>query len=272
LVFIKIQIPRWHFLPRKIAAIKLNHQNQFCLSPNFNECKVYKEKGKTSDKKYPGIFTKEKSRLAKILPKLIVASILLLVIGFVLFQLGSKGKLSLLNQLISPRSSSLPAWTEPTANIEIIPTDSATATATHAPVKSTPTPKQTPPKFIETPMGKFKMFIVHRVLPGESLRSLSEFYKTSPEAIVAINYGMGKTLWVDTLVVIPFERINMTGVPPLTAYLVEVNGVSIERLAEDMFVDPALLRELNDLPAGYRLTIKEAIVIPHSSPQVTPGG
>jgi hypothetical protein len=115
-----------------------NHQNQFCLSPNFNECKVYKEKGKTSDKKYPGIFTKEKSRLAKILPKLIVASILLLVIGFVLFQLGSKGKLSLLNQLISPRSSSLPAWTEPTANIEIIPTDSATATATHAPVKRHP--------------------------------------------------------------------------------------------------------------------------------------
>jgi hypothetical protein len=77
---------------------------------------------------------------------------------------------------------------------------------------------------------------------------------------------MGDTLWLDKLVVVPYDQRNVTALPPLTAYLVEIDGITIDQFAADRFIEPNLLRRLNNLPRGYQLSLNEAIVIPYISP------
>jgi hypothetical protein len=115
-------------------------------------------------------------------------------------------------------------------------------------------------------MGLERNLLVHRVLPGESIAMLANEYVTTEDAIRAVNYGMGETLWAHTLVVIPFERSNVSGIPPMTAYLIDVSSISIETLAVEKSVDVELLRTWNALPKGYLFHLGEVFIIPYISP------
>jgi hypothetical protein len=238
-----------------------DHQSRFCLSSDFAPCPVYLSKGKADEKKYHNIFSKQEKQIIHIFRRykfLVVLVLLVLLLVWVF----SMEKLSIILPFTGRRISTTPTWVQPTIIFEETPVP----TAMPIPFKPTPTYKQPEPRFIETPMGKNYMFIVHRVQPGESIASLAETYVTTADAIKAINYGMGDTLWEDKLVVVPFERSNMTDVPPMTAYLVEVEGITINQLAEELRIDLTTLSILNNLPEGYSLTLDEAIIIPHYSP------
>jgi methylase of polypeptide subunit release factors len=108
-----------------------------------------------------------------------------------------------------------------------------------------------------------RQFVVHRVLEGEGFISIAATYNTNEDAIRAVNYALGDSLWADTVLVIPLGQTDISGIPPMSVFLVSDEGMTIEALALEQNVDAALLRELNALPEGYILHQGEWVLIPH---------
>jgi hypothetical protein len=238
------------------------HQNQYCLSSNHTQCPVFTEERQADDKKYHGIFANQAKPELRISSKVMILAGAGLILGIILIQQILTGRSFGIFRSNDAEGSAPTAWVQPTILID----QNVKPTTTPAPAEPTQTPmpiaEPPPPSFIETPMGIDKMFIVHRVLPGESIASLASTFKTTEDAIRSINYKLGTTLFVDKLLVLPFGRTNVSGVPALTVYLVEVDGLTLEQLAIDKSVDYGLLRELNALPKGYQLTRNQVIVLP----------
>jgi LysM repeat protein len=140
----------------------------------------------------------------------------------------------------------------------------ATATSTVVPATST----AVPPHLIETPVGLTRQFIVHQVREGESTTSLAKKYGTTEQAIRAVNYLMTGSLWANSILVIPLNQVDVSLVPPLSAYAITKQGVNLDALALEQGVDKLLLAEINALPADYIFTIGEWVLIPH--PRSTP--
>ncbi len=57
------------------------------------------------------------------------------------------------------------------------------------------------------------MLLEHRVAEGESLQVFANLYNTSVEAIRNVNYDLIAPLWIDWLVVIPMNTMDVSGIP-----------------------------------------------------------
>lgn len=107
---------------------------------------------------------------------------------------------------------------------------------------------------------------MHRVAQAESMLSLAATYGTTPEAIRAVNFDLGPTLWANDVLVIPLGQTDLTGILPMSPYNITSDGVTVESLAAEQGVDAAQLCDLNALPLGYQFTLDEWVLIPHSNP------
>jgi hypothetical protein len=83
----------------------------------------------------------------------------------------------------------------------------------------TPAPTLEPVHALETPIGTDNHFIIHRVLPGESLLLLSQHYGTSVDAIELINYQLPTPLLEGFPIVIPVNDVDVRGFPAFEAYV-----------------------------------------------------
>jgi hypothetical protein len=238
----------------------LAHQEKYCLTSSYPQCTLLAQETKKTGQKIPNIFINPPGRQRTFPTRIVVSLILILIIAFLAYKI--------IPPLISTSAS---APTTTWAMVSTLSMETAMPAATFAPrstpMRAKPTSTSTPlPRLAETPIGLKSMFIVHRVIAGESLASLAEAYKTTKEVIQKLNYKMGDTLWIDTLVVLPVEGFDLTGVPPMSAYVADSDNISIDALASEKSVDVDSLLRWNAVPKGYVFRKGEAVIIPHGSP------
>ena len=247
-----------------------SHQEKFCLSPLHIGCEVYKQNDLRYHNKYAGTFrSRKKKRKLKVKP--LLSFLLLLAAAAIIYQLVISGELSrIVTSLSSPQADT--TWSPvDTAAIEkafstptLLP-GVPTATRpvpTRTPVPPTITPTYPGPSFVYTPMGMYDMFVIHRVREGESVEFYANRYKTTIDAIMKLNKNIQGVLRVDQYVVIPRNTTDVQNIPPMEAFVVEVDGLSVQSLAEFKGVDLALICEWNGLPKDYIFEYNEVVLLP----------
>lgn len=248
------------------AAPGSEHQRKFCLAASFAQCKLFAAK---TTKQMPAAFLAEQIIIRKEthgLRWLIVVFVILAVIAVALVLTVTR---ALPAALVRTPTAPQPTLTTPAAAVAaetiftITHTPQLSATVNLSPTL-TPTPQ--PPHLLETPFGTQRQFLVHRVLEGESLNLLANTFHTSVEAIRAVNYNLPGTLWGNTVLVIPLNQTDVTGVTPMTVYAINSEGISIQALALEQGVTLEALCELNDLPDNYLFHTGEWVILPHTQP------
>ena len=199
----------------------------------------------------------------KKLPRIYILTALILVVGIAGVWLLSNNGLA--SNSVSETKTAPVVFTQPSTELfaTLTATNTPQPTKTMTPLPPTTTATLPPLHMIETPIGLERQFVVHRVLEGEGFISIAATYNTNEDAIRAVNYALGDSLWADTVLVIPLGQTDVSGIPPMSVFLVSDEGMTIEALALEQNVDAALLRELNALPEGYILHQDEWVLIPH---------
>ena len=247
---------------RPVSYVSFDHQHRYCLTENYAQCSVYKqEKLSPLPRKYRGsgpVSPKPSFGLP------LLAFTVVIVLGFIASILLGLIRLPGLEAMaLFPTSTPIPTIFVPTRT-QLPPTGTRTPTRmlpTRTRVVLTPT--EIAPHFLDTPIGSLPQLIIHRALPGESFEQLAAQYKTSIAAIKAVNYNLPARLWENYVLVIPLNTNKVTGLPKFSTHEVIVDGISIEEQAQLLQVDSRTLREFNQLPAGYILTIGEWLLIPN---------
>lgn len=247
-----------------------SYQEKYCLSPLYIGCEVYKQTDLRYHNRYTGIF-KHKRKSQKFKPKRLVPILIILIIAAAIYQLTISGLLSKFISSISAPQAEI-TW-QPVDTLAIEKAFSTPTLLPGIPTATRPIPTRTPmpptitptypgPSFIYTPMGIYDMFVVHRVRDGESVEWYANRYRTTTEAIMKLNKNIQGILRVDQYVVIPQNTTDVRNIPPMEAFVVEVDGLSIESLSEFKGVDLALICEWNGLPKDYVFQYNEVVILP----------
>jgi hypothetical protein len=263
---------------KPLAVPKFEHQRNFCLTKNFIECPiVYGGPGQKMPKTIQS-HSNQNNKLKKIIRiEVITGLILIAIILSAIFWNQIISGISQISGLAlenSETSTLSPAMTlTHSATFTLSPTFSATATKQNSPTPTqTPIPPSETPSpptstieppilALETPMGPDKGFIIHAVIPGESLELYARDYNTTVEAIRAINYNLPSFLPLDWIVVIPLNTSDISGIPAFEPYEIK-QDVTLEVLADLLLVDPTELQVYNRIPSGYSLSPGEWIIVP----------
>jgi hypothetical protein len=263
---------------KPLAVPKFEHQRNFCLTKNFIECPiVYGGPGQKMPKTIQSQ-SNQNNKLKKIIRiEVITGFILIAIILSAIFWNQIISGISQISRLApenSGTSTPSPGMTftqSPTLTISptFTPTatqqKSPTPTQTPIPPSETPSPPtstiEPPILALETPMGPDKEFIIHAVIPGESLELYARDYNTTVEAIRAINSNLPSFLPLDWIVVIPLNTSDVSGFPAFEPYEIK-QDVTLEVLADLLSVDPIDLQVYNRIPSGYSLSPGEWIIVP----------
>lgn len=154
--------------------------------------------------------------------------------------------------VLLPTETATIQLTMTTATLEVQPTQ------TDIPI----TPTSIAPHLLETPIGHEPQLILHRVKEGEGFIFLASTYNTSPEAIKAVNLNMVDLLFANQVIVIPYNTSDVAGLPGFLVYEILYEEMTVETVAEELFVDIDDLIKYNDLIEGYRFVIGEWLLIP----------
>jgi len=259
------------FQTKSALPVKLEFQRAYCLSNNYKTCDKYSSLHE-SPLPYSGRF-RRRSKTNITLGK---AALFILLLGFVIV---------VITWLIISRDQH-PNRTNNQAPVTSIASDSTniqTRASTISPSKvtdaSTPTilvtatptlviateiPNLNLPHALETPIGVEQKLIIHRAENGESLESIANRYWTTIEAIQAINYYLPSPLWVGTLVIVPVNQTDISGLPSFDAF--EVNSdISVQALAQQLSVEPTLLELYNGIGSNESLKSGDWVIVPHMS-------
>lgn len=236
------------------------HQRNYCFTEAHAQCEIFiSTKIEKSEKQM--IKKDHKVKRTKKSPIFFLIGILALalctILGLVQIKLGYfSANLKPTSTLHSDMLNTSPA-------VQPKPTNTLIPSKTPTQIPPTQTVTQSPPHYLETPFGQDRKFIIHRLVEGESLILLASTYNTTPEAIKAINYDYRDVLWAGSVLIIPVNQTEVNGVNPMSAYLIENDGITIEKLAQDKNVSIAALCSLNALPEGYSFHSGEWVLIPH---------
>ena len=127
-----------------------------------------------------------------------------------------------------------------------------------------PTKKPDPVLALDTPIGRDQKFIIHRVIEGESLQYLADRYNTSPQAIMTVNDDIISPLWVGWIVVIPMNTTDVDGLPSFSAYQIDNEGITLERIAAQLDVSAEQLSLYNYIEEEHILHKGEWLIIPRN--------
>jgi len=249
---------------RPVVTVAMDYQREMCLTGMFNDCPVYQREKlgplPSTIQETGGVWEK----LKPVIP--FTALVLVLVAGF--FASIWMGLVNIPGLSINPPTQSTNASSEviqqtstsvenstsqPTPSERIEPTASETSII----------PTRIDPHLIETLIGDSPPLIIHKLLEGEGYIWLAQNFNTTEDAIKAINYNLPESLWVNTILVIPVNTSDVTELPQFSAYMIEGEITTIEKMAELLKIDVELLKKYNDLPAGYELNPGEWLLIPH---------
>lgn len=150
----------------------------------------------------------------------------------------------------------------PTGTATRTPTASRTFTPTATRPTDSPTATVPPYTGLETPFGTNPRLVIHQVATGETLDSIAGRYKTSIEAIQAINYNLQIPVWVNWLLVVPIGTIDVSGLPRFQVYQVPHEGILLADVAGVFNVQASLISRYNDWPEAKPLHKGQWLVIP----------
>jgi hypothetical protein len=117
---------------------------------------------------------------------------------------------------------------------------------------------------LETPIGIAHPLVIHQVQLGESLTLLSRQFGTTTSAIQQVNFNIQFPILVGTLIIIPVNQTDVSGMPSFEAYMVE-SDIPAEELAKQLMVDPAVFEYYNELKDGQMLIADEWVLVPYIS-------
>ncbi len=274
-------------ITKPISSPSLTHQRDYCLNAAYTRCKIFTENANKPISTGPDAPARKK---VKWLPIIIVLILTISLIAGAL--LVASGKLTVWF-LSSPAenptnpsddvANSIQMATEaPPRQIthEIQENSDQTGIAGSTPIVDsqiqptiglTPIPIDTeePQPLLQTSPEKQQVFLLHQVTGGEDLLSIADKYQTSVEAIRAVNYNMAQELWVDTMIIIPLNQTDVTGVPPMIPIENTVSEKTIQDIAVEHGISPELLGSLNKLSPLYQLQIGDWLIMPHPIPSPT---
>jgi hypothetical protein len=265
----------YHVQP--IAAPNHSHQEAYCLSTEYALCPIFNTE---SPQKMPdGVKLRRQISIEKIKQIGIIAVLVLfviLVIVGILFREQWLDKIpefssdtgtgtELINSddrqtgtIVSPTSTGL------FSEISLAPL--ATEKAPTDPTAALNPTKTDPILALEVPIGDEVQFVMHRVLPGESLAIFADQYNTSIDAIIAVNANLISPLWVDWVVIVPVNFSDINGLPAFEAYQVEEEGVSLEVLAERLSAAVDQMSLYNNIDTDHKLHVGEWLLVPRGNP------
>jgi len=251
---------------------KLKYQQSTCLSENFVNCSLYLSEDKISLPKSIRYQSNNFKELLQNRKFLMMVFLVLLIIPTILF-FYRYGFPNLSEVLI-------PSWqkTQQVRTFQPLPTVPLTRVPDQNQMGSdnpakTPTPTFEPTftstitltpstLALDTPIGGEIQFIIHRTLPGESLFIFARDYDTNVDAIRAVNYDLPTVLYVDRMIVIPIGIDEPAGLPTFEAFQVEMRGLTVETLSEELGVNPEDLSKFNNIPLDYKFTRGDWILVP----------
>jgi len=253
----------------------ISHQRFFCLTPNHVDC-PYFQSGEAE--KFPKDIQYQTQGLSGNLKRILLFATLgvLLTMVVLLFIFGEGWR----NQQSGfVATQTLKVGFFPTGvDQRIFPTDTpqidemveTTRTPESFDVSPTtlievPTPTNPDPVLaLDTPIGEEVQFIIHRVLEGESLQYFADRYKTSTEAILAVNENLILPMWVGWVVVIPLNTADVAKFPTFVPHQIEEEGISISALADILTVPIEELAFYNNIDTGHILHEGEWVLVPRN--------
>jgi hypothetical protein len=256
---------------RPVQPVRPGAQRLYCLSGSYPNCEEFNKPPDTPLQ--PGLRSRHASRQLNIFKRtnLFILLAVLAVVGLIAWQVLPRGLFGSKNSGLVPVNT-VPALSATVAApfIPIAPTPAQnTPTPTFTTVPSaTPLPSDTftpaieSPHALETPIGIQHKFIIHVVLDGESLPSLASHYWTTIEAIQAVNFYLPTPIQVGWLVIIPPDQTDVSGLPAFEPYQVKAD-VAVEKLAQQLSVDPGMLKLYNSLNEAEILHADDWLIIPH---------
>ncbi|MDT8381820.1 MAG: LysM peptidoglycan-binding domain-containing protein [Brevefilum sp.] len=252
----------------------LNYQKSVCLTKAYLDCFVYLS---PDEKKMPESLqdlTGQKQRRKNTISRFALILLVVFLISSVLIFRGQwsskiEGLLMPAWQKTQQVRTYQPLPTMPATQfpeIEYTPTSNqtrnSTATPTQSPMRS-PTITMVPSTLaLETPIGSWVQFIIHRTLPGESLDQFANQYNTTVDAIRSVNYNLPNVLYVDRLIIIPIGVKDAVDLPAFEAYQVTARGLGVDDLAEQLSVLPEDLVSYNNVPLDYIFNYGDWILVP----------
>ena len=267
-------------------SISLPHQENTCLSENFNQCQIFSSawegplpsdiQGVSNSKIFnfnkqtllvftvaaliiavSFIFVVFRNILPSRLPSQIAASPTLIVPTLTPVITDFQSTKSGIQ--VSPTTSKGSAEILPSATIiENTPSPLPSATATQIP-SETPTPTSLFPTAgpaLETAFGPDNRYIIHSVQEGEFFGKIAQDYNTSVEVISAANNLIeGANLWVGTLLVILPGINEPVDIPKFEIVFVEKQSTITEiseaySVPKDELIFYNSLGTIEDIPAG----------------------
>lgn len=288
-----------------VMAVKLEHQNNYCLDTTFINCQAYiDEAGKSlpAGLRYKPDRSARRSIWMRRVIGGIVIGIILLGGWFLMQKVPPNLALSETPgsptgpasatftaqttatdpSRITPPTTVVPLWGTlvPTSTLTVSPFPSLTPTIFTATLTRTPTatvtkttsptlapsqtPTEVPSRSLDVPIGRGRLYLIHRVSGGENLNTMAEKYQISIEAILAINYTLSTPIWADALVVIPLGVTSPEKLPVFEPYQVTENNITAEALAQQLGCDAALFKYFNDLADGEKLKKGDWFLIPRN--------
>jgi hypothetical protein len=251
---------------KPVLPVKLEAQRIFCLSANYTICEQFSLS--PDSPLSPGLRSSISSRQSKIFNKsnLWIPLLFIAVVGLITWQVLSRGlfgvkipgqNMPIISTVAGVQTMpvALPKAHTPTPTFTLMPSDTPLPSLTFTPMVESP-------HALETPIGIQYKVIIHQVVEGESLPFLASKYWTTTEAIQAVNFYLPTPITVGLLVIIPPNQTDVSGMPAFEAYQVKAD-VSGENLAQQLSIDPAMLKIYNALNDAEILHADEWLVIPH---------
>jgi len=251
---------------------KFFHQRSYCLTNKYGDCPIYCA---PQGSPFPKKFQQAPEKKDKINSILLLALLMLLIFAllFIFYWRHNRQFSEIHPPTPIKESSTFTETSKVNKTITFTSTPSQTLmvslpTPTRNIEASTRTPSPAPSATailvfqLDTPIGKYPQFVIHRAIEGESLSLYANEYSTSVEAIRAVNFGLSRNLWIDEIVIIPLNRTDMAGIPPFIAYETDAEDTTFQKIAEDFSIPIEDLLRYNNAQADYPLYQGDWILIP----------
>lgn len=261
----------YHCIPLAIPV--LSQQRDLCLTPEHDQCKVHRSKAGI---KMPAELLFQEIQQKKLNCKYLLLLIpLVIAIGiYLLLKIYPPEKKDINLEITNTTDQNISQTLSAQAEIGRIQTQTEIATdptsATGPTAELTLEPTLTPtriPNRLDVPIGKYEKFIIHKVAKGESIQQYAEDYNTSSEAIKAVNHNLLIPIWIESYIVIPVSFLDVSGLPPFSAFLVEDAALTIEDIAAQFDCSVYDLLYYNNIPATEPLCYGEWLLIPREKPE-----
>ncbi len=243
---------------KRVAAIAVGHQEQFCLTSGYPNCEEYITE---PDALLPAglhAFYGRRSRKRNVNGKWLWGAILVVLMIIVTWLLITRGRSS--GQF--PAAATVTIESTETST-EITPTVlSPTKPPTPSPT-SEDTPTSRPLLRLEKPLGINHEFMIHQIQDGESLDLIAAKHGTTVETLLACNYRLPTPLLTGWKIVIPLVNIDTQGLPAFEVYNV-TKEISMVDLANQLSVDLNEFKHYNAVGVDFIPRAGDWLLVPRA--------